>query len=1172
MDKHPKSFDCTEDDILDLAIRRGYITRELIEEIQTVYMVEQSDADISDRIVGPRIVHLLQSGSLDNEILSEIMSELGIPGEDQATLLIGKSDSGNRTVKKGDSGVRSGGLTTGSRISHFRIERVLGRGGMGVVYLAWDETLERPVALKFLHGETPDQERRFMREARTQAKIDHAHVCKVYEVGEAEGRPYIAMQYIEGRTLQEVSRTLTLDGKVALMAKVADALHAAHERGLIHRDLKPANIMVQDGEEGLMPFVLDFGLSKEIEAPNITHSGIIAGTPTYMAPEQASGRGADLDRRTDVYGLGATLYDIVAGGAPFQGNSTVDILMKVIQQDPIPLSRHQPKIPGDLETIIMKCLEKDPSRRYENSRALAEDLRRFLKGEPILARRASIAEKTWKRVKRHPTVSTAIGVLVLALVLLGIHALWSSHTNQLRRTYDQTFDREVAFVEETLRFAFTSPLHDIGPERDKVLNRLTDLEERIERESRLAKPSGYYALGRGYLDLGDWNRALEFLQKAWDQGNRRPESAYALGRALGEVYFEELSQLEGIRDRELREKRRKELEVEYRIPAITYLNASQGMDIASPAFVEGLILYYEKRYDQAIARVEEAIQEVPWLYEARSLKGRILRAMAEKSLEEGKTESGVSMMENAMIATQSAVATAPSDPGSLLDLCRLRTGLLKFPVFIQENNLDALMNDATSACEQAMTADPTSPLPSTFLAMAWRARAYTEVGRGVNPAESLARAESHARHSLEVRPGHLMSRLELSNIYQVKEERALMVGGDRATLIDASIDLLEQILKDKPDYVLALNEIGSAYLRKARLLRDRGENPVEYLNRAIDAYHQRLETSPDNEKTLYNLGLTYEELAKVQMDREQDPTRALDEALQSYTRLTGINPANISAHQSVGTVYRLKAEYAISLGEDALPMLEQSIHSLEKATSLGPSNRYIFNSLGNTQLYLADQRARVGQDPVPDYRNAIESYRRELQNNPTFMFSYNNIGETYVHWARYELSMERNPSGLLESAKTALNESLKLNAKRATPYFVLGSASGVEAEYLLSRGSNPDPAVNRALSYFHQGLAINPAILQAYVDAVKILAFSLTYGVSHDRSVEKMTTEAMALLDRALERNNRYAEALLWRAKVRILSRPTGKGTSDVSAIEADLRSAEELDPSLHEEILELRK
>jgi len=689
----PKSVRCTEDDLLALAIQRGLITKEQIEEFQTVIVTGQPEVDAPSGAVGPRIVHLLQSGSLDEDQLGALLAELGISMDEQATILQGGTGPRPRISSAGeDSELRPGSLAPGSRVAHYRIERLLGRGGMGTVYLARDEKLERPVALKFLHGDSPDQERRFMREARTQARIDHAHVCKVYEVGEAGGKPYIAMQYIEGRTLQEVSGTLALDEKVSLMARVADALHAAHERGLIHRDLKPANIMVQDCEEGLIPFVLDFGLSKEIEAPSLTHSGVIAGTPTHMAPEQASGRGADLDRRTDVYGLGATLYDVIAGGAPFQGDSTVDILMKVIQQDPIPLGRRQPKVPGDLETITMKCLEKDATRRYESARALADDLRRYLNGDPILARRASLGERAWKRVRRHPAVTSSVGILILALVTLGVHALWSGRTNQLRRSFDQSFDREVAFVEETLRFAFTAPLHDIGPEREKVLKRLEDLAARINDADRLARPSGYYALGRGHLNLGDWNRALENLRKAWDQGNCRPEAAYALGRALGEVYFEELTQLEGIRDKELREKRRKELEVEYRIPAIGYLSLSQGMEIASPAFVEGLILYYEKRFPQALDKVDQAIGDVPWLYEAQALKGRILHAMAEKALSEGKASEGVAMMHQAIEATRAAVTTAPSDPRSLLDLCRIRAGLLRLQAFTAENDLDGLMN------------------------------------------------------------------------------------------------------------------------------------------------------------------------------------------------------------------------------------------------------------------------------------------------------------------------------------------------------------------------------------------------------------------------------------------------------------------------------------------------
>src|SRR5439155_12931535 len=198
--------------------------------------------------------------------------------------------------------------------------------------------------------------------AQAQARIDHAHVCKVYEVGRIEEEPYIAMQYIDGKTLREVSKELTVVQKTAVLRDVSEAVHAAHKLGLVHRDIKPANILVEIGSEGdLHPFITDFGLARDLESPGDTVQGQLLGTPQYMAPEQAKGEHKQIDARTDVYGLGATLYEALGGRPPFDGGSQLQILYKMLNEDPQPLHG----VAQDVESIVLKCLEKDPDRRYQ---------------------------------------------------------------------------------------------------------------------------------------------------------------------------------------------------------------------------------------------------------------------------------------------------------------------------------------------------------------------------------------------------------------------------------------------------------------------------------------------------------------------------------------------------------------------------------------------------------------------------------------------------------------------------------------------------------------------------------------------------------------------------------------------------------------------------------------
>lgn len=300
--------------------------------------------------------------------------------------------------------------------------KVLGSGGMGRVFKAFDPRLKRYVALKFIRQGDPEYTRRFLTEARAQARVDHPNVAEVFEAGEVEGRPYIAMQLIEGSTLKERYGEMSIQEKVEVVAQVAEGLEAAHRLGLVHRDVKPGNVMVEeDGDGRLRPYLMDFGIARELESPQLTVTGMVVGTPAYLAPEQAGGEGP-VDRRADIYSLGATLYEILTGRPPFEGETSHKVLLRVVSEEPAPLRRANRELPEDLSTIVMKCLEKDPARRYTTALELAADLRRFVAGEPIAARPATFTYRVAKRARKHRQALTAAAVALAAT--LSLTALW----------------------------------------------------------------------------------------------------------------------------------------------------------------------------------------------------------------------------------------------------------------------------------------------------------------------------------------------------------------------------------------------------------------------------------------------------------------------------------------------------------------------------------------------------------------------------------------------------------------------------------------------------------------------------------------------------------------------------------------------------------------------------
>jgi WD40 repeat protein/tRNA A-37 threonylcarbamoyl transferase component Bud32 len=301
----------------------------------------------------------------------------------------------------------------------------LGRGGMGVVYKARHARLHRVVALKMVLGGAgagAAELARFHREGEAAARFQHPNIVQIHEVGEHDGRPFFALEYVPGGSLKERLAGTPLPGLEAarLVELLARAMHYAHERGIVHRDLKPANVLL--AEDGT-PKITDFGLAKALEEDSgQTHSGAVLGTPSYMAPEQAQGLAREVGPPADVYALGAVLYECLTGRPPFKGATLLDTLEQVRGREPVAVRQLQPRVPRDLETICLKCLQKDPKRRYESARALADDLGRFLRGEPIRARPVGAAERARKAVRRNPLVSLLIATVVGVSVVGGAYS------------------------------------------------------------------------------------------------------------------------------------------------------------------------------------------------------------------------------------------------------------------------------------------------------------------------------------------------------------------------------------------------------------------------------------------------------------------------------------------------------------------------------------------------------------------------------------------------------------------------------------------------------------------------------------------------------------------------------------------------------------------------------
>jgi serine/threonine-protein kinase len=954
----------------------------------------------------------------------------------------------------------------------YRDLELIGQGATSRVYRAHDPKLQRKVALKLLQGDDPDQVERFLKEARAQCRFDHEFVCKVYDVDTVDGQPYIAMQYVEGMSLDQARDQLSREEIVRIISDVALAVHEAHGAGIIHRDLKPKNIMVepavQDGR--WHPWVLDFGLARKVDASEHSTTGMVTGTPAYMSPEQAQGL-SELDGRTDIYSLGCTLYRLLTGRTQFDGCRGVDMLVSIVKEEPERPRQIEPSLPNDLEAIILQCMEKEPDRRYESARALAKDLRRFLTGLPIAARRHHLGYRLLKLMRRHRSLGAALMVAVLAVVLAIGSVVRARNRTRVRTEAAKRLGQEIEEMAQTMRFAAMLPLHDTRPEQELVEQRMRAIEQEVAARGELDPELADYALGCGYLALGEIEAAYRHLDRAWQGGYRAPELEHALGRAMGNLYQAALADTR-FHDPELRQARISELAHRYKEPALAHLRAGAAVKQPTAVYINGLIALYEDRYDDALQAARRAFAEVPWFYEARHLEGAIHVRLGMNAQERGRHEQALAAYLEAGECYAEAISIADSDATLYLSEARRLVRMMTLRADRGESP-ESELQQVLGACDKALLVSPGWADAYGVRVLAHLAQAEFQGRHGHDPSQALAAATADAEAAVADAAQNPELYLLLGWAQRILARHQQHQGRDPSAALQAAINGYDQALQLDELYADAHANRAVAQWALAQYQMEHGIDPAPALAEASRSLQRAAELSPETALLHNNLGNISHSHALHAMNRGHDPGPFLAQAEASYRQAVALNPDNGRTHSNLGNVLRLQGELAVAAGNDPSGYLDDAIAGYRAALAINPNLLGPYNNLALALQTRASYEMGHGIDPLPSCAEALQALDSVLERAPQLVPVLYNQGLVLATRSRFLAMIGRDPSPDLEAAITSLRAALAIDSGDPETMVLLASAHLIAAEHGLERRQPASASLAAAEQLLHEAQAID---------------------------------------------------------------------------------------------------
>jgi len=862
-----------------------------------------------------------------------------------------------------DAAVDSDPIEAGARVRYFGdyfLQSALGKGGMGVVYKARQISLNRPVALKMLQAgilATEDDLRRFQNEAEAVAMLDHPHIVPILEVGQYDEHRYFSMKLIGGPSLNRKIRDFIADSKAAarLVRTVAEAVHHAHQRGILHRDLKPGNVILDDRGE---PHVTDFGLAKRVQADSeLTQTGAILGTPAYMAPEQASGKRGMVTTATDVYGLGAILYALLTGQAPFGGESPVETLEQVRERKPESPSKLNPRVPRDLETITLKCLEKEPSRRYASAEALADDLRRYLDGESILARPVWLATRAWMWCKRKPALASMAVANLLGLLVIVAATMAAVVVEQLRRQESETrkeaesnFKMAQTAVEDYLTSISENTLLkeqdsvDIRGLRKELLKNALKYYERFvaqrNNDSALLEhlANAYFRVGEITQEIESHERAIEAFRKAqtiWESLVEVNPNSDELSERLARCHLAIGKQQNALGDR----------------------HAAMASYTAARAILEKLT---GRKPDQEsyLTSLADCYSEI---------------GITQGHLESG--DSGLAILEKAKKIQQKLIGRSPTEKVNKARLAEIinALGLVRF----MRNDYNAafgLFAEVQQICQFLLSEIREGPKPVRFLNLMALAQYNMAQIQGLNgqfdkALESFEKSLEYRAALVAAHPSVTSFQENLGMTYCEVAMQQHRAGRDEKAFatLSKSLSILERLVASEPRLARYHAELGRSWNALGYLHDELRQNQqaIPAFDKAIAELRVAIARSPDDNtykallsSYLENLGEQYADLGRVNAGLPYY-LEARDLRRQLYTR----NPEKLEyaknlgeALLALGILYRHTGDWP-----DAQETLVEARQIMESLADPAPDDRALQASLAIALTQEAESLADLKQ-------------------------------------------------------------------------------------------------------------------------------------------------------------------------------------------------------------------